>query len=110
MRLPRASARARFARKGRCGRDRGPACKQATHRSMDGQVAPIEEIGRAEDLCLVDDDDMIAMKDGSGIGQTDQATSSSSAREFNLIPGMSAQQSYLAHLDAGEIDRFARLA
>src|SRR3954467_12954874 len=99
-----------IARKGRYGRDRGPACKQPTHRSVDGQIAPIEEIGPAEDLCVVDDDDMIAMKHRSSIGQTDQATSSGGARKFNLIPGMSAQPSYLANLDASEIDRFARLA
>src|SRR3954462_7348999 len=99
-----------IARKGRYGRDRGPARKQPTHRSVDGQIAPIEEIGPAEDLCVVDDDDMIAMKHRSGIGQTDQATSSGGARKFNLIPGMSAQPSYLANLDASEIDRFARLA
>ncbi|WP_245478047.1 hypothetical protein [Bradyrhizobium guangdongense] len=75
---------------------------------MQSEVFPAEEVPPLEDLGVVNHDEMVAVKHGAGIGETDEARAGGRARQIDLIPRMSLQGPDLLDLDAAKFAKRRR--
>jgi len=76
---------------------------------MQGKVAPAEKVGSFEDLRVVYHDEMVAVKHGAGVGETDEAGARGRARQIQLIPGVTLQRSHPFDLDTAKAVKGLRI-